>query len=479
MSTPNMSTLPLEIVLLICGQLESPTDRLNLVCCSRVFYKTFLPLLYQKLWTGGKLLRPIVRVTETLVTNPSLAACVETVHLAPWETYLGTNSADFDHGVEMYLQGIRINGEDEPYDWSQDGSVRLDQLDYSLIEEQAKRVTRSTDGANFWMDDIKMGNGDAWLALLLTVLPNLRRFEADIPYGTLWLHYVMRWNATRDPIPGPISSFPPISEAYVDWDCDDTAICVEHVMPFFLLPSMRRFYARNLDGGPGSSWDQLSSSTPMDGTSPVTHIEIDGCNGGWNLSKVIRSCKNLQSFKYNHRGCTDYNPNDLYSALLPRKETLDTLWLDILERFNRHKPPHQCDDSLPSFQDFPVLKTLHLRLRNLPIFDTDMSLSQALPPSIETLHIADTGSLDDLRVFAQKLQYHVDTDLQSTPALKHIDFKPLHSSLEGSQVLDSLTSVCAKANIDFCVYGIPGGRVIRSGVGFAPRPSRPALIDRF
>lgn len=481
-SISSLTNFPLEVIIEICWQLEAPQDRLNLVCCSRRFHKIFLPLLYQKLWVEGDLLRPIVRLSDTLAKNPSLAACVEAVHLSAWETEQGTHEADFENALRLHKQDLAINGADEPYDWSLDGSVRLDRIDYGPLYEQAQRVTRSTEKADVWLDALQIGSGDAWIALLLTFLPNLRRLEAEFPCGSLWLHFVMRWATSRDVISLPAASFPPISEAYVDWSPHDICICAEHVMPFFLLPSMRRFYASDLNGSVTGGDDELSSSTPIYGTSSVTHIEINGCNGKWNLFKVIGSCKSLQSFKYNHRGCLDYKPMELYSALLPMRETLDTIWLDIKGRYNRHNDDHQCDDALPSFQDFTVLKTLHLRLGNLPIFkerESDMSLAQAFPPSIETLQIADTGDVGDLQIFAQKLQDHVSNGLESTPALTQIDFKPLSNSAEVSALVESMTTICAKTDMKFRVCGIPGGRTDWGAAGFAPPPSRPAKIDWF
>ncbi|CAI7636952.1 unnamed protein product [Penicillium manginii] len=409
-------------------------------------------------------------------------ARVEAVHLSAWETEQGTHEADFEDALRSYKDDLAINGKDEPHDWSLDGSVRLDRIDYGPLYEQAQRVAGSTDKADVWLDALQIGSGDAWIALLLTFLPNLRRLEAEFPFGSLWLHFAMRWAATRDVISLPAASFPPMSEAYVDWSSDDVCICAEHVMPFFLLPSMRQFYASDLDGSVTGGSDELSSSTPLYGTSSVTHIEINGCNGRWDLFKVIGSCKSLQSFKYNHSGCLDYNPTELYGALLPMRETLDTIWLDIKESDNRHDSDHQCDDALPSFRDFAVLKTLHLRLDNLPVLkekESDMSLAQALPPSIETLQISDTGNVGNLQVFAQELQDHVGNGLDFTPALTRIDFKPLSKFAEVSKLVGSMTAICTKAGIKFRVCGIPGGRTDWGATGFAPRPSRPAKIDRF
>ncbi|CAI7666261.1 unnamed protein product [Penicillium manginii] len=459
-----------------------------------------------------------------------------------------SRSAYFEQALRQHKEYVQLSSEDDPYDWSLDWSIRLDRIDYSPFYEQAQRLTRSADEADFWLDALQIGSGDAWIALLLTFLPNLRRLEAEFPFGSLWLHFAMRWAATRDVSSEslPAASFPPISEVYVDWSSHDTCICAEHVMPFFLLPSMRRFYASDLDGSVAGGDDELSSSTPMDGISSVTHIEINGCNGKWDLLKVIGSCKSLQSFKYNHRGCVGYNPAELYGALFPMRETLDTIWLDIKagddqndgdeyededigddehdddeneddeneddeneddeseddeneddenedggnedggnedseHEADEHNDDHHCDDALPSFRDFSVLKTLHLRLGNLPISKdrgSNMSLAHALPPSIETLQIADTGNVEDLQVFAQKLQDHIDNGLESTPALTQIDFSPKSDSAEVSALVERMTTICAKVDMNFRLCGILGSRTDWGSAGFAPRPSPPRPVSK-
>ncbi|THC92301.1 hypothetical protein EYZ11_008221 [Aspergillus tanneri] len=428
----------------------------------------------EKLCTGGKTLRPIAQVVSILSRKPSLAACIQTVHLSPWETYLGFNSAEVEKALDLWREDLRINGEDEQQEYSQDGSVRLKTFDFSPLHEQAKRVTRSEDEAKFWMDEIKIGNADAWIALLLTLLPNLRQLDVAFPYGSLWLHYVMRWARTGQF--GSIMAFPSLSEVYVDWDRENTSICHKHLVPFFLLPSMRRFYAYNLRGGSGYGFDEISNSTETAGTSSITHIEIDGCDGQWDLLKVISFCKNLQSFKYNHRGCQGFDPHAIYRALLPFSETIETVWLDIQERFPRHGDNHLCDDPLPSFRNFTALKTLHLRMNSLSIFaprsgedHSDISFAQTLPPSIETLQVAETGNPSDLQILAQKLQHHVDHDLDSTPTLAQIDFRPSLNSPETSEFLENMARVCAKANIKFHVCGISGGRTTWGAAGFTPR----------
>lgn len=104
MSRIRLSEIPQEIILEIYKNLETPQDRLNLVCCSRLFYDLGLPLLYQKLRTGGKDLVPIARVVRTLVEKPSLAARVRTLHIFDWTRYVGFNCPEFDQALDAFRE---------------------------------------------------------------------------------------------------------------------------------------------------------------------------------------------------------------------------------------------------------------------------------------------------------------------------------------------------------------------------------------
>ncbi|GES62217.1 hypothetical protein ATEIFO6365_0005019400 [Aspergillus terreus] len=478
-SAPSLSTFPQELVSEICGYLPDPQDRLNLVCCSRRFQKIFLPLLYRNLQSGGELRRPITQLVSTLATKPALAACVQTLHLSPWETYLGYNSVVED-ALTLWKEGLRIHSEEEQDEDSEDSedsddddNVHLKTFDYGPLHDYAKRVTCTDDEATFWMSEMKKGNADAWIALLLTLLPDLRRLDAEFPHGSIWPHTVLGWAVTGRL--GSTPAFSALSEVYVDWDSEGTSVCAKHLMPFFLVPTLRKLHARNLQGGSWYGFDAISRTKEISGTSYVAHIELDGCDGDVGLSQLMGACEDLRSFKYSHRSCEGFDPRALYEILLPFQGTMETIWIDIQEACPEHEDQHRCDEVLPSFRNFTALKTLHLRLKNLsviaPSFEglSGMSFAQALPPSIEVLQVVDTGDLGELQIFAQKLQDHVDHDLDQTSALTRIDFKPSDGSPERSKLIESMVRACKKSNIELHVFDMSEDPRIWGAAGFTPR----------
>ncbi|KAB8258560.1 hypothetical protein BDV32DRAFT_151190 [Aspergillus pseudonomiae] len=502
MSIFGLSEVTPEVILEICKHLETPKDRLNLVCCSRFFHDLCLPLLYQRLWTGGKDLAPIARVVRTLIKKPALAARVHTLHLFDWETYIGYNFAESDEALNAFKEdramereqadtneeanegdaddqdGIEENRDDDD-NASDNGSIYLKRFDYGPLREQAKLVTRSEDETDYWMDEITIGNADAWVALLLTLLPNLQRLEIEFPYGSLWVRWVLKWAIAGrlDSIP----AFKSLSEVYVDWDSENVKACCRNIMPFFLLPSMRRLYASKLFDRLGmfeEAWVDRDDLTQVAQFSPVTHIEIDESDGQWGMWKVVGICKNLQSFKYNHSGCVEFDPVTFHEELFPLRETLQTIWLGIQESShgNCMEVSHHCNNPLPSFKDFTSLKTLRLRAKNLPGLNlksgrnhASMTFAEALPSSLETLQIADIGNRVNLRTLVRELQDHIEHALDSTPALREIAIELLLDSPRMPRLLLDLDRACTKVGIKFYVCGTHDGRAKWRTEGFTPR----------
>ncbi|KAE8359095.1 hypothetical protein BDV27DRAFT_162965 [Aspergillus caelatus] len=474
MSMVRLSEFPPEVVLEIYKNLEIPKDRLNFN------------------------LAPIARVVRTLVEKPSLAARVRTLHLFDWKRYIGFDCPEFDKALNAFKEECAMKKEqevtsqeeanvgdgnedvgDEDGDVGDDGSISLKTFDYGPLREQAKLVTHSEDATDYWMDEITMRDADGWVALLLTLLPNLQRLQIEFPCGSLWVRWVLKWAIAGrlDSIP----AFKSLSEVYVDWDREDVQACCRNIIPFFLLPSMRRFYASKFFGELAmfdDSWPNEDNLTEVARFSPVTHIEIDERDEQWGMCKVVGICKNLQSFKYNHSGCAGFDPSGFYKELFPFKETLETIWLDIKEssRENCTEDSHNCNNPFLSFKDFTSLRTLHLRMENLPGLNTQsgdnhasMSFAEALPSSLETLQIADVGSMVNLQVLVQELQDHVEYGMDSTPALKEIAIEPLRHLPQMPELLVKLNRACTKVNINFHMCIFHDGRVQWGAEGFAPR----------
>jgi hypothetical protein len=52
-----------------------------------------------------------------------------------------------------------------------------DHYDFALLQQKAELVTRSDIEARIWIRDLRAGEEDAWVGLLLTLLPSLARLD--------------------------------------------------------------------------------------------------------------------------------------------------------------------------------------------------------------------------------------------------------------------------------------------------------------
>ena len=261
---------------------------------------------------------------KTLVEKPSLAQCVRTLHVTNWKVFDPFTFASCEESV-----GVWKNPPPEYQEHCRRNPLGSDVFDcraydLTLLHERVNLVAQSEDEAGFWMTEIKRPNPDAWIGLLLTILPNLSRLEIQLPKRTQWARWVMRWAATENF--GPLPFFRSLSEVFVDTEGELGGITCKKVIPFFQLPSMSRFYANKLLQTTFASkeWDLTPTADPAEiaGSSPITHIEINEGHGRWGMWELIESCKNLQSFKYNHssihyRDSNEFKPRAFYNTLLP------------------------------------------------------------------------------------------------------------------------------------------------------------------
>lgn len=106
-----------------------------------------------------------------------------------------------------------------------------------------KRVTTNPDELSEWEKDLGTDNGDAWLALILLLLPNIQRYEAEWEdYPTKWTIRGVSAAATRslgaDFQPMPLQALQEVSIYHGDCHC---SIPAREFFPLFLLPSMKSF----------------------------------------------------------------------------------------------------------------------------------------------------------------------------------------------------------------------------------------------
>jgi hypothetical protein len=68
--------------------------------------------------------------------------------------------------------------------------------DFVLVREKVQRVCPDRTQARFWMWELKRGHADAWVALLLTLLPNLRLLPTQFPRHCRWVGWMV-WRVAQ------------------------------------------------------------------------------------------------------------------------------------------------------------------------------------------------------------------------------------------------------------------------------------------
>lgn len=244
----NLAALPLELQLNVAQYVEHPHDRRSLVLCSRHFYSLLLPVLYETLRfadhcraTRGT----FAIVVQTVIRNPHLASSVRLLHLNGWDIREVEASKDATPNMDAYIAGRAKcvmpskegRGNRNNSDHARPGRKTYD---FASIREKVRLASRSEAEENFWMTELQASYADAWVGLLLTLLPNLQRLELQFPYGTHFVPWVLGRAANRQF--GTLPVLQSLTEAAVGW-CDNGCVPdLRNVLHFFKFPSMRRLY---------------------------------------------------------------------------------------------------------------------------------------------------------------------------------------------------------------------------------------------
>ena len=416
---PSLATLPAELQLGIARSLERRQDKLRLMLCSRHFYNLVLPILYDRLIlnrsnTGAE----FAAVVRTIfVEKPHLASCVRTLHVLHWDVWgdhWEADYRDFNDVVDSWRRG-EFKIQPKEGDDGNDGQSNLSNYDFSFVHEKLKLASLSEVEEKFWKAELEAFNGDAWLSLLLIILPNLRRLELQFPF--FYCSFIP-WVLDRagNGTIGNLPALKSLSQVAVDWWDTEGGLDLNYALRFFRFPSVRQFFGNMVveDDSEESSAELEAQVASIGQTSSITHIELQESNSFSGMKQLIGCCKNLISFKYDHAwGCVhgeSFDSEAFHSALHSARHTLETIVFEDNSGCSGGGP-------FPHFRDFAALKTLHLDADMLP----ECSFAEGLPPSMEILQIRNAGDVRcGLRPLIEKLEEHVRNDLDQTPALSKI-----------------------------------------------------------
>ena len=406
------TVLPDDVLLLIGEQLKDPADRWNLVFASRHFHDLFLPLAYQ------------------------------TISLHDWR-----QARSFLHAITNRPSSARAVREFVMGGWSSEYTSEHDQEEIrksSALSERIKEASHSANERIQWQEDLSRGFRDAWAALILPFLSQLRELDLDYTSRSPFLDRVMQRAIAGE---RPFLCRPAFQHLrqvtlrrrnntdnsnLVENDDDYASPPSSLLLRFFQLPSMRTFIAESvvLPGKPPRPENNEQSPA---GFSPITEIELRINTGSQGMHALIASCANLKSFKYRHSDAhilsRGYEPTALYKSLAHSKATLQTLWLDqygihyeyIAVGLNQTR-----DEWFGSLADFTALRDLRIRLPNLLDIqyqnEPSIPLEQCLPPLLERLFVEGCKERD-LPVLVSQLQTVVMNCHSCVPNLQRVDIE--------------------------------------------------------
>lgn len=307
---------------------------------------------------------------------------------------------------------------------------------------------------------------DAWLALILPRLRNLRKISIVWPsrlYDPSEKRYVfeMLWKAAErhKGQGGQRSStteapFSHLREAYATTVID--ALCVDTVelTPFFAFPSMRKIGGYCLDEDLNQGVDSLIYGTnspdalsTRNSCSSIMHIDLQYTDAMHGMRDWLRACREVRTFRLT-AACNvphEYVNKLIFENLAAHKDSLERVWV-AHDKDLELEQPHRFIGSLKGFEK---LKFLCINWSCLIEFEENEeetwsldpmnTFKDVLPASLEVLALRDFTWMEDWA--AEELIWSIDEGV--FPELKVLGFDATgHSSLSDRDLLADLKSCC-------------------------------------
>ncbi|KAJ5170989.1 uncharacterized protein N7500_003772 [Penicillium coprophilum] len=408
--------LPNDVLLLIGEEVKQKADRWNLIFVSHHFHDLFLPLVYRKVsihnWQNAN------SFLHVILERPALAQAVRELDLANWQA---KSASDDDCNQIQSSEPLRT--------W-------LDVVSCSAPE---------TDQ---WAKGLGQGLVDAWAAIILPLLAQLRKlslaYTTDFPH----LDRIMQRAVHSEKPFFAQPAFRHLRKVSLHHRKDlDRSEHLENagneiqlsstlLLRFFQLPSVRAITANSVVDPSiitSSSEERIDDEKPRLNFSSITDIDLRTSSGNQGMKMLVSACADLKSFKYQHSDShilsDGYQPSAFYRSLIHSKKSLQTLWLD---HYGSHHPftaaglNQNHDEWFGSLVDFTALQEVRVRLTNLLDIryqnEPTTPLIECLPSSIETLYIEGCEERY-LGMLVSQLQSVIKNRQTRFPRLKLVDIE--------------------------------------------------------
>ena len=305
---------------------------------------------------------------------------------------------------------------------------------------------------------------EAWLCLLLPVLPNLEIFGFS-PDGVEVIDNFL-WRAARRQKPFDLDPpFPRLELVQTDsWGM--SWVYTEVLTPVFHFPAVRRIHGR-----------VIGDMAPYDGFR--THLRLSSCpvreiivnKGYWTggMLEWLSMCTSLERISIwadlspdmpdgdnDERGGRAFDAARFHRAILPFSRTLKDLHIGYGDLYSKPSLFDDEETQFGSFKRFAFLEKLKVRHENLMKLPSDRtnhaanhadarSLSESLPPSLVNLEITDMEVAHHDQLQSELLEM---VSLRSEfPHLRHIALSTRSKKEDLSGLFDRLELKCKETGI--------------------------------
>jgi hypothetical protein len=433
--------LPNDVLLLVGEQLNNHADRWNLIFVSQHFHDLFLSLVYRSVrlnhWRNS--FSFICAITK----RPSLARVVRELDLSSWQ-----KEPIPQENWEVLQRSVILKDRVEASSYSQDETAQ-------------------------WADHLAKGRGDAWIALMLPLLSQIRRLHLVYSTPSLCLNRIMQLAANNERPFQSQTAFQhlckvslhhreglgePTSQRNADNASHENQS--DLLLSFFELPSMRSIVANSVVDPTSTSINsdlEGEDTEPLDmGRSSITEIDLRRSSWNRGMEALIASCADLRSFKYQHSdshlASNGYQPTALYRSLTRSKRSLQTLWLD---HYGDHYPFTSAglnqthDEWFGSLADFSALREIRIRLSNLLDIryqsEPTSPLINSLPGSLEILYIEGCEERH-MGMLVSQLRTVVRNRRSQFPHLRRLDIEGAFRSASADEFGDTSASTSDPAD---------------------------------
>ncbi|KAI2091300.1 hypothetical protein LOZ36_000947 [Ophidiomyces ophidiicola] len=386
--------LPPELVLMIIEEFEESQEILSFMMCCRRLHAIAERFLYKTIKLQEIVSRAgMLSLLQTILQRPILATYTKTLELTLWE-YPNALS-NMLHSPRRVTSRPILNSQ------------------YKLVEQKVKFVSKSREDEWKWLDDIRLGQVDAFLGLILISMPNLERlYITHYPQKSSYFFEMIRRVADREP---PFDVSPTLTRlSYVHFSPFSMGrVRIGFLSRFLQLPAIEALTTLGID--------EEVSDISVRVSSHIKNFEIINSSCTQSIGPLLEGCKKLRSFKYTHGNYFHSRPVhiNLWESLRATRHTLESLWLDWDALSDT--PEHLWPLFPMSFDHFPMLKILTLPAPQ--IFGRRQTylhpLAAILPKTLETLCIMKIR-IDAIESIIPELLHIVISSATIVPCLKRI-----------------------------------------------------------